>query len=65
VQQRAALHNLSVENQECWGRRPNQGRTISPWPEGHVMCIEERYILMAGMTCLFVLLGSALLTSWL
>jgi hypothetical protein len=29
------------------------------------MCIEERYILMAGMTCLFVLLGSALLTTWL
>jgi len=54
-----------VENQKCWGRRPNQGRTILPWSEGHTMCIEERYILMAGMTCLFVLLGSALLTTWL
>jgi hypothetical protein len=28
------------------------------------MCIAERYILMAGMTCLLVLVGSGLL-SWL
>jgi hypothetical protein len=29
------------------------------------MCIAERYILMAGMTCMFVLVGTGLLTLWL
>jgi hypothetical protein len=29
------------------------------------MGIAERYILMAGMTCLLVLVGAGLLTTWL